>query len=309
MHLRILSEDWIVSYRFNKLDRGRIMKSEKFLIITGLSGSGKTVVSRFLEDLGYYCIDNLPAKLIPSFVELWRRKEVEIEKVALVIDIREAGFETEFLEVFHKISKKVSPQLIFLDAADDTLLKRFSESRRPHPLKTRKSIVESIQLERKRLAEVKRLADEVIDTTDTNITQLKERLNVRFLKKRVDKMQVRMVSFGYKYGVPLESDLLFDTRFLPNPFYMDKLRDKTGKEKKVKEYVLQDEETKKFLLRLKSFMDYLMPKFVKEGKSLLTISTGCTGGKHRSVIIAEELKEHLRSQGYSVRIYHRDLYK
>jgi len=309
MHLRILSEDWIVSYRFNKLDRGRIMKSEKFLIITGLSGSGKTVVSRFLEDLGYYCIDNLPAKLIPSFVELWRRKEVEIEKVALVIDIREAGFETEFLEVFHKISKKVSPQLIFLDAADDTLLKRFSESRRPHPLKTRKSIVESIQLERKRLAEVKRLADEVIDTTDTNITQLKERLNVRFLKKRVDKMQVRMVSFGYKYGVPLESDLLFDMRFLPNPFYMDKLRDKTGKEKKVKEYVLQDEETKKFLLRLKSFMDYLMPKFVKEGKSLLTISTGCTGGKHRSVIIAEELKEHLRSQGYSVRIYHRDLYK
>jgi len=285
------------------------MKSERFLVITGLSGSGKTVVSRFLEDLGYYCIDNLPAKLIPSFVDLWRRKEVEIEKVALVIDIREAGFETEFLEVFHKIRKKVSSQLIFLDASDDTLLKRFSESRRPHPLKTRKSIVESIQLERKRLAEVKRLADEVIDTTDTNITQLKERLNVRFLKKKVDEMQVRMVSFGYKYGVPLESDLLFDTRFLPNPFYVDKLRDKTGKEKRVKDYVLQDEETKKFLLQLKSFVDYLMPKFVKEGKSLLTISTGCTGGKHRSVIIAEELKEYLRSQGYSVRVYHRDLYK
>jgi len=309
MHLRISSEDWIVSCRFNEQDWGRIMKSEKFLIITGLSGSGKTVVSRFLEDLGYYCIDNLPAKLIPSFVDLWRRKEVEIEKVALVIDIREAGFETEFLEVFHRISKKVSPQLIFLDAADDTLLKRFSESRRPHPLKTRKSVVESIQLERKRLAEVKRLADEVIDTTDTNITQLKERLNARFLKKKADKMLVRMVSFGYKYGVPLESDLLIDTRFLPNPFYVDRLRDKTGKEKKVKDYVLQDEETKNFLLRLKGFVDYLMPKFVKEGKSLLTISTGCTGGKHRSVIIAEELKEHLRSQGYSVRVYHRDLYK
>jgi len=309
MHLRISSEDWIVSCRFNEQDWGRIMKSEKFLIITGLSGSGKTVVSRFLEDLGYYCIDNLPAKLIPSFVDLWRRKEVEIEKVALVIDIREAGFETEFLEVFHRINKKVSPQLIFLDAADDTLLKRFSESRRPHPLKTRKSVVESIQLERKRLAEVKRLADEVIDTTDTNITQLKERLNARFLKKKADKMLVRMVSFGYKYGVPLESDLLIDTRFLPNPFYVDRLRDKTGKEKKVKDYVLQDEETKNFLLRLKGFVDYLMPKFVKEGKSLLTISTGCTGGKHRSVIIAEELKEHLRSQGYSVRVYHRDLYK
>ena len=285
------------------------MKSERFLVITGLSGSGKTIVSRFLEDLGYYCIDNLPAKLIPSFVDLWRRKEVEIEKVALVIDIREAGFETEFLEVLNKIRKKVSPQLIFLEASDDTLLKRYSESRRPHPLKTRKSVVESIQLERKRLADVKRLADEVIDTTDTNITQLKERLNVRFLKKKVDKMQIRIVSFGYKYGIPLESDLLFDTRFLPNPFYVDKMRDKTGKEKKVKDYVLQDEDTKKFLLTLKSFVDYLLPKFVQEGKSLLTISTGCTGGKHRSVIIADELKEHLRSQDYPVKVYHRDLYK
>jgi UPF0042 nucleotide-binding protein len=285
------------------------MKSERFLVITGLSGSGKTVVSRFLEDLGYYCIDNLPAKLIPSFVDLWRRKEVEIEKVALVIDIREAGFETEFLEVLNKIRKKVSPQLIFLEASDDTLLKRFSESRRPHPLKTRKSVVESIQLERKRLADVKRLADEVIDTTDTNITQLKERLNVRFLKKKVDKMQIRIISFGYKYGIPLESDLLFDTRFLPNPFYVDKMRDKTGKEKKVKDYVLQDEDTKKFLLKLISFVDYLLPKFVQEGKSLLTISTGCTGGKHRSVIIADELKEYLRSQDYPVKVYHRDLYK
>jgi UPF0042 nucleotide-binding protein len=285
------------------------MKSERFLVITGLSGSGKTVVSRFLEDLGYYCIDNLPAKLIPSFVDLWRRKEVEIEKVALVIDIREAGFETEFLEVLNKIRKKVSPQLIFLEASDDTLLKRYSESRRPHPLKTRKSVVESIQLERKRLADVKRLADEVIDTTDTNITQLKERLNVRFLKKKVDKMQIRIISFGYKYGIPLESDLLFDTRFLPNPFYVDKMRDKTGKEKKVKDYVLQDEDTKKFLLKLISFVDYLLPKFVQEGKSLLTISTGCTGGKHRSVIIADELKEYLRSQDYPVKVYHRDLYK
>lgn len=285
------------------------MKSEKFLIITGLSGSGKTVVSRFLEDLSYYCIDNLPAKLIPNFVDLWKRKEVEIEKVALVIDIREAGFETEFLEVLDKIRKKVAPRLIFLEASDETLLKRFSESRRPHPLKSRKTVLESIQLERERLAEVKRLADEVFDTTDTDITQLKDLLNKRFLKKETDKMQVRAVSFGYKYGVPLESDLLFDTRFLPNPFYVDELRDKTGKDIEVMRYVLGEKETQKYLQELKRFMDFLIPKFVKEGKSHVTISVGCTGGKHRSVIIAEELKNHLKGKGLSVRIYHRDLYK
>jgi len=285
------------------------MKSEKFLIITGLSGSGKTVVSRFLEDLSYYCIDNLPAKLIPNFVDLWKRKEVEIEKVALVIDIREAGFETEFLEVLDQIRKKVAPRLIFLEASDETLLKRFSESRRPHPLKSRKTVLESIQLERERLAEVKRLADEVFDTTDTNITRLKDLLSRRFLKKKTEKMQTRVVSFGYKYGVPLESDLLFDTRFLPNPFYEDELRDKTGKDREVREYVLEEKETQKYLHELKRFMGFLLPRFAKEGKSHVTISVGCTGGKHRSVIIAEEMKILLKSKGLSVRIYHRDLYK
>ncbi len=285
------------------------MKSEKFLIITGLSGSGKTVVSRFLEDFGYYCIDNLPAKLIPNFIELWKRKEVEIEKVALVIDIREAGFETEFLEVLNQIRKDVLPWLIFLEASDETLLKRYSESRRPHPLKSKKSVLESIQLERGRLAEIKRLADEVEDTSDMNIAQLREILNRRFLKKKNEKLQIRIISFGYKYGIPLESDLLFDTRFLPNPFYVNELRDKTGKDREVKEYVLQEKETKKYLHELKRFVDYLLPKFVKEGKSHLTISTGCTGGKHRSVIIAEELKSHLKTKDSSVRIYHRDLHK
>lgn len=291
------------------MEKKKRMKSEKFLVITGLSGSGKTVVSRFLEDLGYYCIDNLPAKLIPNFVDLWKRKEVEIERVALVIDIREAGFETEFLEVFDRIRKDVRPRLIFLEASDETLLNRYSESRRPHPLKTKKTVLESIQLERERLAEVKRLADEVVDTSETNITQLRERLNRRFLEKRAEKMQIHVVSFGYKYGIPLESDLVFDTRFLPNPFYVDALKDRTGKDIKVKNYVLGEKETKKYLHELKHFMDFLIPRFVKEGKSHLTISAGCTGGKHRSVIIAEELKIHLKTKGYSVRIYHRDLYK
>ena len=285
------------------------MKDDRFLIITGLSGSGKTVVSRFLEDLGYYCIDNLPAKLIPSLVILWTRKEVEVEKVALVIDIREAGFTTEFPEVLKLIRRKLSPWLIFLDASDETLVKRFSESRRPHPLKRRKSILESVRLERKRLEEIKKMADEVIDTSSIDITQLKELLTRRFMKKKSRKMQIVVISFGYKHGIPVDSDLVFDTRFLPNPFYIDKLRDKTGRSQGVKEYVLGAADTKKFLNRLYRFVDYLIPNFIGEGKSYLTISIGCTGGKHRSVILAEKLREHFKDKNLSVRIYHRDIYK
>lgn len=285
------------------------MKDDRFLIITGLSGSGKTVVSRFLEDLGYYCIDNLPTKLIPSLVILWTRKEVEIEKVALVIDIREAGFTSEFPEILKLIRKKLSPWLIFLDASDETLVKRFSESRRPHPLKRKKSILESVRLERKRLEEIKKMADEVIDTTSIDITQLKELLTRRFMKKKRRKMQILVISFGYKHGIPVDSDLVFDTRFLPNPFYIDKLRDKTGRSREVKEYVLNAADTKKFLNRLFRFVDYLTPNFIGEGKSYLTISIGCTGGKHRSVILAEKLREHFKDQSLSVRIHHRDIYK
>jgi len=205
------------------------VKNDRFIIITGLSGSGKTVVSRFLEDLGYYCIDNLPSKLIPNLVELWTRKEVEIEKIALVVDIREAGFMKEFPEVLKKIRKKISPRLIFLEASDEALIKRFSESRRPHPLTGKKSMVENVQLERKRLTEIKRMADEVIDTTSTDISQLKELLTRKFSKREIRKMQIVVVSFGYKYGIPLDSDLVFDTRFLPNPFYIDELRERSGK--------------------------------------------------------------------------------
>jgi UPF0042 nucleotide-binding protein len=285
------------------------VKDDRFLIITGLSGSGKTIASRALEDLGYYCIDNLPAKLIPSFVDLWSRKEVEIEKVALVVDIREAGFETEFPEVLKLIRKKISPRLIFLEASDEALIKRFSESRRPHPLTRRKSVTESVHLERERLAAIKGMADEVIDTTSLNIYQLKEHLTKRLLKEKYEKMQIVVVSFGYKYGIPLDSDLVFDTRFLPNPFYIDELRNKTGKSKAVRKYVLKEGETKKFLARLYRFVDFLIPRFINEGKSHLTISTGCTGGRHRSVVLADKLNEHLKKKKYNVRIYHRDIYK
>ena len=285
------------------------MRNDRFLIITGLSGSGKTIVSRFLEDLGYYCMDNLPAKLIPDFVNLWMRKEVEISKVALVVDIREAGFTSEFPKVLKRIRKKISPRLIFLEASDETLVKRFKETRRPHPLAQRKSVLENIALERKRLERIKKLADDVIDTSATSIIQLRKMLTTRLLVRREVELQVLVVSFGYKYGLPVDSDLVFDTRFLPNPFYIDQLRDKTGKSKNVRDYVLEKPETKAFVTKLFNFIDYLMPNFVEEGKSYLNVSIGCTGGKHRAVVIAEELKDHLTEKGYKIRVYHRDIYK
>ncbi len=285
------------------------MKDDKFLIITGVSGSGKTVTSRFLEDLGFYCMDNLPSKLILSFVKLWRKKEVEIGKVAIVVDVRESGFSTEFAKVLKSIREKISPHVLFLEASDTVLIKRFSESRRPHPLSRGRSVMEAVALERKRIAEVKNLSDEVIDTSQMSIIELKKLLMHKYAKKRSNKLQVMIVSFGYKYGIPLDSDLVFDTRFLPNPFYIDGLKDKTGKSSAVKEYILNSEETKKYLVELFRHINYLMPKFFEERKTNLTISLGCTGGKHRSVVLADVLRYHLKDKNYSVRVNHRDLYK
>lgn len=292
-----------------KKGKGKKERNNKFIIITGLSGSGKTVFSNFLEDLGYYCVDNLPTKLIPTFVDLWKKREVELDKVALVVDIREAGFITEFPKVWEEIKKEISPKLIFLEATDEALVKRFSESRRPHPLSGEKSVLKGVQIERERLEHIKKMADEVIDTSTTTFAQFREMLLKRFEEQKTQKMKISVVSFGYKYGIPIDTDLVFDTRFLPNPYYIDKLRDKTGKSKQVKDYVLKTAETKRFLERLINFIEYLIPNFIKEGKSYLTISCGCTGGKHRSVIIAEKLKEYLRERNYDIRIYHRDIYK
>jgi UPF0042 nucleotide-binding protein len=281
----------------------------RFLVVTGLSGSGKTVVSRFLEDLGYYCVDNLPAKLIPSFVDLWQKKKVDIERVALVVDIREPAFLTEFPGIYREIRKRISPRLIFLDSSDECLVKRFSESRRPHPLARRRPVLEGVRLERRRMAEIMKMADEVIDTSVMNISQLKERLARKVLKRRTPRMQIVLISFGYKYGLPLDSDLVFDTRFLPNPFYVDRLRDRNGRSQSVRDFVLGAPETKAFLRELFAFVDRLVPQFVREGKSTLTIALGCTGGKHRSVAVADALRGHLKAGGADAKIYHRDIYK
>jgi UPF0042 nucleotide-binding protein len=284
-------------------------EGDRFLIITGISGSGKTAVSHFLEDLGYYCVDNLPAKLIPSFVDLWLGRQGEIQRVALVMDMREPGFLTDLPAALEQVKKKVRPHLIFLDASDETLLKRFSESRRPHPVTRRRSVIEAIRLERRRLAPIKNMADEVFDTSSTNVSQLKELLTRRLVKGRRPTLQVVVVSFGYKHGVPLDADLIFDTRFLPNPFYVDTLRNRTGKSRQVREYVLRSPETLEFLSRLHGFLDYLLPKFIAEGKSYLTVAIGCTGGRHRSVVLAEELGGYLRKARYDIKIFHRDMIK
>jgi UPF0042 nucleotide-binding protein len=286
-----------------KIDR----EGDRFLIITGISGSGKTAVSHFLEDLGYYCVDNLPAKLIPSFVDLWLGRQGEIQRVALVMDMREPGFLTDLPAALDQVKKKVRPHLIFLDASDETLLKRFSESRRPHPVTRRRSVIEAIRLERRRLAPIKNMADEVFDTSSTNVSQLKELLTRRLVKGRKPTLQVVVVSFGYKHGVPLDADLIFDTRFLPNPFYVDTLRNRTGKSRQVREYVLRSPETLEFLSRLHGFLDYLLPKFIAEGKSYLTVAIGCTGGRHRSVVLAEELGGYLRKARYDIKVFHRDM--
>ena len=284
-------------------------KDNRFLIVTGLSGSGKTVVSRSLEDFGYYCIDNLPAKLIPNFVDLWLKKKVEIDRVALVIDIREPRFLTDFPEVFQEIRKKAPVRLIFLEATDETLVKRFNETRRPHPLAPRKPILEGVRLERKRLLGIRKMADETVDTSGLNIYQLKEVIAERILRRKRRRTQAVLTSFGYKHGLPLDSDIVFDTRLLPNPFYVDPLRTRNGKAPSVRKFVLQSPGARGFLRELFRFVDFVVPRFAKEGKTTVAIAVGCTGGKHRSVVIAEELRAHLKDKGCDVKIYHRDLFK
>ena len=284
-------------------------KDNRFLIVTGLSGSGKTVVSRALEDFGYYCMDNLPAKLIPGFVDLWLARKVEIDRVALVIDIREPRFLADFPAVFEGIRRRAPVRLIFLDATDEALVKRFNETRRPHPLAPRKPLLEGVRLERRRLAGIRRMADEVVDTSGLNIYQLKDTVAERVLRRKKRRTQVALTSFGYKHGLPLESDIVFDARLLPNPFYVDRLRARTGKTPSVRKFVLGSPGTREFLDRLVRFLDFALPRFAREGKTAVAVAVGCTGGRHRSVVIAEELGRRIRGPGRDVRVHHRDLYK
>jgi len=284
------------------------MKNTRFLIVTGMSGSGKTVVSHFLEDLGFYCLDNLPIKMIPIFVDLWRRKEFGISRVALTVDIRERGFLRAFPGMLESLRKKIPLKMLFLDASDEALVKRFSETRRPHPL-TRTSVLQSVRHERSQMAPIKAMADDVIDTSAIAIFRLKEIISERFLKRERTRLQVTIISFGYKYGVPFDADLIFDTRFLPNPFYRADLRQKTGLDPGVRDFVIGSEESKAFLKELQRFISFLMPRFVAEGKTHLVLAIGCTGGRHRSVVVGEVVRQMLAKRKYDIKILHRDMDK
>ena len=282
-----------------------------FVIITGVSGSGKSVALKAFEDLGFFCIDNIPPALILKFSELCLSSAGEIPKVALGIDIRERDFLGDFPESFVIIRKQGNlAEILFLDARDDVLIRRFSETRRKHPLAERIGILEGIGLERKMISPLKEMADLIIDTSDFNIHDLQQTLTSWFLNLNSErKVRNFILSFGYKYGLPFQADLIFDVRFLPNPFFKEEYQSLNGLNETVMDFVLSAPKTKEFMEHLLGFIKFLLPEYEREGKSYLTIAIGCTGGKHRSVVIAAKLGELLKEIGYNAIVNHRDVNK
>lgn len=280
----------------------------EFVIITGLSGAGKSQAINVLEDIGYYCMDNLPPALLRNFAELCYQSKRNIEKVAIVVDIRGGKF---FNDLFNSLDSLESYgfkyRILFLDASDQVLIKRYKELRRPHPLSSEGRISDGIIKEREKLEEVKEKSDHIIDTSNLTIALLKEEIKSIFLEgKEAQNLTISITSFGFKRGVPLDADLVFDVRFMPNPHYVKELREYTGNDKRVRDYVMNSKETKIFIEKLNDLVDFLVPLYIKEGKTQLVIGIGCTGGKHRSVTIANVLFEYLKEKGRRVIIDHRD---
>src|SRR6266700_722746 len=281
----------------------------ELVVITGMSGSGKGSVSRALEDVGYYSVDNLPIELIPKFAEL-TRDSATVRCAALVVDVREGESLKSFPALYARIRRSIPTKLLFLEANDSTLVRRFSETRRPHPLGTNRSVQRSIQSERRKLAPIRALADIIIDTSKFNVHDLRETIVEKFRGEREEsKIVVYVTSFGYRHGVPADSDLVFDVRFLPNPNYIPAFKDYSGKHPSVARYIRSFPQTKEFIERISDLLIYLIPHYIAEGKSYLTISFGCTGGHHRSVLIASEIRKRLAEAGYRVKETHRDLAK
>ncbi|HYL84842.1 MAG TPA: RNase adapter RapZ [Candidatus Angelobacter sp.] len=283
--------------------------AHQLVILTGLSGSGKSTVLHAFEDMGFYCVDNLPVELIPIFAELHAAGEGDFGRAALLVDARE-GLQLEKLPPLLKHLKKDHPiALVFIEASDDALLRRYSETRRPHPLGKNFSVRESLRHERALMEPIRKLADVVIDSTQFNVHELRHFVTTRFKNPDTRPMLVSVVSFGYRYGVPSDADLVFDVRFLPNPHFVPRLRPYTGKDPKVRKYIHSFPQTGEFLRRIESLLAYLIPHYIREGKSYLTIAFGCTGGKHRSVMMSEWLKRALEKRGYSTKVAHRDIEK
>jgi UPF0042 nucleotide-binding protein len=284
-------------------DRGELV------ILTGLSGSGKLSALKAFEDLGYYSVDNLPLELVPRFADLVRQS-AEIERAALVVDVREGMRLDKFPAILKKVRKVLPTRVVFLEASDDALVRRFSETRRPHPLGRSETVVKSVRAERRRLDPIRNVADIVLDTTKFNVHDLRAHINSQFERDAGDQsLMISSNSFGFKNGVPTEADLVFDVRFLPNPHFVPEFRKLTGKDPKVAKYIRQFAQTKEFLDKSADMLKFLLPHYIKEGKSYLTVAFGCTGGQHRSVFIAEEMKKRLAEAGYRVKTAHRDMPK
>ena len=282
----------------------------RFVIVTGLSGAGKTQAIRSLEDLGYFCVDNLPPTLIPKFAEACFQTDGKIDKIALVIDIRGGLFFDDLFASLNYLKEQgFNYEILFLDATDEVLIKRYKESRRKHPLAPDGRTITGITLERNRLKEVKDRADNIINTSKFSSRELREEINKIYEEEGQIETQliISVVSFGFKYGIPLDSDLVFDVRFLPNPFYIPELKSFSGNDEPVRNYVLGNPETIGFLERLNGMLEFLIPNYLKEGKRQLIVSIGCTGGRHRSVTIANELYSKLSDDGRKVNIEHRDI--
>jgi len=278
------------------------------LVITGLSGSGKTHVSRALEDVGWFCVDNLPSALVPSFAELVRRSP-ELSRTALVVDVRERGFPEAFPAVYRGLKRGgLAVSLLFLESDERALLRRFSETRRPHPLAGDEPAIEGIRAEREALRPIRKMADLILDTTRFSVHQLRDYVGERYdVRAEGRRMVVSVLSFGYKYGLPPEADLVFDVRFLPNPNFVPELKRLTGADPRIVAYLLEQPETAAYLKRVMSLVSFVLPRHQSEGRSYLTLAVGCTGGRHRSVMIANHVGAEARRRGFPVRVYHRDV--
>ena len=279
----------------------------ELVIITGLSGSGKGTVLRVLEDLGFYSVDNLPLELMPKFAELTQASPT-IRRAALVVDIREGATLSQFPKMFRGLKRKLPVRLMFLEAEDSTIVRRFSETRRPHPLGSDVTVVEGIETERSRLKAIRTLADHIIDTSKFTVHELRDLIQATFAGAREQsKMMISVISFGFKHGVPTDADLVFDVRFLPNPNYIPEFKPLTGKNTRVARYIAGYPQTREFLDRISDLLRFLLPHYIREGKSYLTIAFGCTGGQHRSVMMAAEMQKRLADAGYRVKESHRDM--
>jgi len=283
----------------------------RFVIVTGMSGAGKTSVLKFLEDINFFCVDNLPPALLPKFAELCYEQEGEIERVAMGIDIRGGRLFNDLFEVLSSLQEKgYEYEILFLDASDEVLIKRYKETRRSHPLSRNGSIQEGILKERDMLRDVKSKATYIIDTSQALTRQLKEQINDIFVEnKNHENLVITIQSFGFKYGIPTDSDLVFDVRFLPNPFYIQEMKEMTGNDAPVRDYVMQFEESQIFLKKLVDMVEFLIPLYITEGKNNLVISIGCTGGKHRSVTLANALYSALGEDRHTLLLKHHDIEK